>query len=618
MFKCIFICCIVIFFSDPAFSQILSGKVVDKLSNEKVENAVVYLLRSKDSILVDFARTKPDGTFKLIYPKTNEVFLIISHPKYVEYLDFYKTDTLQDNAFQKIYLTSTEKLLQEVIVKGRISRVRTIGDTIEFNAEMFKLAPKAPVSDLLKLLPGLKMDKNGTITAYGERVQQVLVDGEEYFSLDPSLITQNLNADMVSKVQLYNKKTNIANATGVDDGNSVKTLNLKLKQDMKKSFFGRMMGGAGTSKYFDNLVFFNRFNLNEKFAIYGNYSNIGRVGLNSKELEIFNDKNNVSNIGDLDKWNGGYEKMGLPIEKAAGAFYSNKWHEGDNNLRMEYRYRDLFLQGQNTSSSNIYQFLNKNIKKENTNFKNNISSNLISGIYESKPDSFWNIKAEIIGQSTIKKSEYDFIGSVVNHNSNMLNDENRQLSTISKFKKINSSLQFTKYTRKPRRNFQLTLSQKYHNESSYGFIIATQQYYNNNVSIDTQNIDQYKTNNFDNFTFIGKLTYLEPVSPKSFLILGLSFENSNSISNYKSFNKALNNEYANIDSANSSYYTFSIRSVKPSLGYTLIGAKSFIISTFGISKNFYLQKDKFQQLFNYNIFTNFYSSISVDYKFTNK
>lgn len=224
------------FFSDPAFSQILSGKVVDKLSNEKVENAVVYLLRSKDSILVDFARTKPDGTFKLIYPKTNEVFLIISHPKYVEYLDFYKTDTLQDNAFQKIYLTSTEKLLQEVIVKGRISRVRTIGDTIEFNAEMFKLAPKAPVSDLLKLLPGLKMDKNGTITAYGERVQQVLVDGEEYFSLDPSLITQNLNADMVSKVQLYNKKTNIAKATGVDDGNSVKTLNLKLKQDMKKAF----------------------------------------------------------------------------------------------------------------------------------------------------------------------------------------------------------------------------------------------------------------------------------------------------------------------------------------------------------------------------------------------
>ena len=618
MFKCIFICCIVIFFSDPAFSQILSGKVVDKLSNEKVENAVVYLLRSRDSILVDFARTKPDGTFKLIYPKTNEVFLIISHPKYVEYLDFYKTDTLQDNAFQKIYLTSTEKLLQEVIVKGRISRVRTIGDTIEFNAEMFKLAPKAPVSDLLKLLPGLKMDKNGTITAYGERVQQVLVDGEEYFSLDPSLITQNLNADMVSKVQLYNKKTNIAKATGVDDGNSVKTLNLKLKQDMKKSFFGRMMGGAGTSKYFDNLVFFNRFNLNEKFAIYGNYSNIGRVGLNSKELEIFNDKNNVSNIGDLDKWNGGYEKMGLPIEKAAGAFYSNKWHEGDNNLRMEYRYRDLFLQGQNTSSSNIYQFLNKNIKKENTNFKNNISSNLISGIYESKPDSFWNIKAEIIGQSTIKKSEYDFIGSVVNHNSNMLNDENRQLSTISKFKKINSSLQFTKYTRKPRRNFQLTLSQKYHNESSYGFIIATQQYYNNNVSIDTQNIDQYKTNNFDNFTFIGKLTYLEPVSPKSFLILGLSFENSNSISNYKSFNKALNNEYANIDSANSSYYTFSIRSVKPSLGYTLIGAKSFIISTFGISKNFYLQKDKFQQLSKDNSFTNFYSSIRVDYRFTNK
>jgi len=310
--------------------------------------------------------------------------------------------------------------------------------------------------------------------------------------------------------------------------------------------------------------------------------------------------------------------MGLPIEKAAGAFYSNKWHEGDNNLRMEYRYRDLFLQGQNTSSSNIYQFLNKNIKKENTNFKNNISSNLISGIYESKPDSFWNIKAEIIGQSTIKKSEYDFIGSVVNHNSNMLNDENRQLSTISKFKKINSSLQFTKYTRKPRRNFQLTLSQKYHNESSYGFIIATQQYYNNNVSIDTQNIDQYKTNNFDNFTFIGKLTYLEQVSPKSFLILGLSFENSNSISNYKSFNKALNNEYANIDSANSSYYTFSIRSVKPSLGYTLIGAKSFIISTFGISKNFYLQKDKFQQLSKDNSFTNFYSSIRVDYRFTNK
>ncbi len=121
------------------------------------------------------------------------------------------------------------QLLAEVVVQHKLGAIRIKGDTTEYVADSFKVAPGATVEDLLKKLPGIQVDKDGKITAQGESVQKVLVDGEEFFSDDPTIATRGLTADAVDKVQTFDKKSDQAEFTGIDDGEKTKTINLKLK-----------------------------------------------------------------------------------------------------------------------------------------------------------------------------------------------------------------------------------------------------------------------------------------------------------------------------------------------------------------------------------------------------
>src|SRR5690606_34076858 len=130
----------------------------------------------------------------------------------------------------KIGLTSVSNLLEEVMVTGKIPVVIK-GDTAEYDASSFAVEKNAKVEDLLKVLPGITVDANGKITAQGKTVEKVLVDGEEFFGDDPTLVTRNLRSDMVDKVQLYEKKSEEAERTGVDDGERIQTLNVTLKED---------------------------------------------------------------------------------------------------------------------------------------------------------------------------------------------------------------------------------------------------------------------------------------------------------------------------------------------------------------------------------------------------
>ena len=234
------------------------------------------------------------------------------------------------------------KLLETVVVSGNKGAVRIKGDTTEFNADSFRTQAGANVEDLLKKLPGIQVDKNGKITAQGEAVKKVLVDGEEFFGDDPTLVTQNLRADMVDKVQVYDKKSDQATFTGIDDGQREKTINLKLKNDKKMGYFGRLTGGIGTDGYYDEQLMANYFKKKEKMAAYGIISNTGKTGLNWNERDsygqsilgqldvdpntgFFTNDGPGGNRDELDTWSGQYEGQGYPSVKTGGLHYNNKW-----------------------------------------------------------------------------------------------------------------------------------------------------------------------------------------------------------------------------------------------------------------------------------------------------
>ena len=145
-------------------------------------------------------------------------------------MDHFSVDSArQTYNFGSINMILKSRLLKEVIIKGTANAIKIKGDTTEFNAAAYKIQPNAKVEDLLKQLPGITVDKDGKITAQGQQVNKVLVDGEEFFGDDPTLVTKNIRADMVDKVQLFDKKSDQAAFTGIDDGQKTKTINIKLK-----------------------------------------------------------------------------------------------------------------------------------------------------------------------------------------------------------------------------------------------------------------------------------------------------------------------------------------------------------------------------------------------------
>ncbi len=296
---------IFIFLTISAHAQNLytvKGVVADTASNIKLGNAVVSILNAKDSILIGFKRTDILGAFSIKITQPGAFILRVSYPGYVGYAERFALDDKKIIDFGQLHLNLKSRFLKEIIVRGEAVAVKIKGDTTEFNASSYVIEPHAKVENLLKQLPGLRIDQNGKITANGDAVKKVLVDGEEFFGDDPTLVTRNIRGDMVDKVQLYNKKSDQATFTGIDDGKEEKTINIKLKEDKKNGYFGKLEGGVGNDGYYEAQAMLNSFKKNNKLAAYGISGNNGKIGLgwqdNAKYGASGAPKNSIMSLDD--------------------------------------------------------------------------------------------------------------------------------------------------------------------------------------------------------------------------------------------------------------------------------------------------------------------------------
>lgn len=179
--------------------------------------------------------------------------------------------------------TQAPKQLKEVVVKGKAD-IRAKGDTLEYDAAHYKTKDNAVVEELLRKLPGVRVDRAGNIIAQGETVQKILVDGKEFFGNDPTIATRNLPADMVSKIQVLDKASDQAAFTGVDDGHNTKTINIITKKDRKKGYFGNVSAGGGTSDRYDAGMNVNSFSGNQQLSLLLKSNNVNKSGFSASEL----------------------------------------------------------------------------------------------------------------------------------------------------------------------------------------------------------------------------------------------------------------------------------------------------------------------------------------------
>ena len=232
--------------------------------------------------------TDNNGRFELSGIQNGEYRLLITHVNYHASNQVVKIDNDHKNIdLGNIIMNDRTKVLSEVTVTAEAPPVTLVGDTIQYNAGSFKTQPNANVEDLLKKLPGVKVEKDGTVKAQGEKVQKVLVDGKEFFGNDPKIATRNLPADAIDKVQVYDKLSDQAQLTGFDDGNSEKTINLKLKKDKKKGVFGKINAGAGTDERYQGKFNVNSFKGARQMSAIGMGNNTNAEGFSFMDVLNF-------------------------------------------------------------------------------------------------------------------------------------------------------------------------------------------------------------------------------------------------------------------------------------------------------------------------------------------
>jgi hypothetical protein len=285
--------CVTINISLKAQQPYLTGMVRDSITNIAPENGVVTLLSATDSLLISFTRIKADGTYSIKKPKDGRYFVLVSHPNFADYID---TLALTENGttLGTIFLTSKKKIVEDIIIKARVSPITIKGDTVVYTADSFKVKDGANVEDLLRKLPGLQVNRNGEIKAMGETVKKVLVDGEEFFGSDPGVVVKNLQANAVDKVEVFDKKSDQAAFTGIDDGVNEKTINLKLKSNKKNGYFGKLEASGGLPDNYDMQAMINAFKAKRKLSLFATTGNIGNTELGWDDGQKFGGSTNLN------------------------------------------------------------------------------------------------------------------------------------------------------------------------------------------------------------------------------------------------------------------------------------------------------------------------------------
>lgn len=531
-----------VFTSVISFAQIkkftVKGQIQDS-DKQPLIGASVVLLNPVDSVLVAFGTSDEYGLFEIKNVKSDSFKIQITYLGYgtLEKIIFVGGDqAIIDQG--TITMFSENNLLDEVVVKSEYIPIAIKKDTIEYNADAYRVRPNATVEELLKKLPGIEVDASGVITAQGEEIKKVMVDGKKFFGDDPKMATQNLPADAVKKVQVFDKKSEKAEFTGVSDGESEKVLNLELKADKKIGTFGEAMAGYGTEDRFESKLSFNKFNNKYQFSTLANFNNLSNQGFS------FSDYNTLMGGNAFSGGRGG-----------GGGFNSGVVNFGNNNtgqiksatagMNFYYEFSPKFNLTASYFLSYSDQNLIKHSFKENFQIENSFTTDVntasvtnrtghtVNLNMQIKPDSFYRIDLE----SSARFNATDANSTAVTLASLLsgvpTSDINQKDATNNDLTDISARGVFTKRLRKPGRIFSFEASfGTTDNESDYDLDKKSIFYLSSRFDSLLQN--QISISNNDNYRIYTE--YKEPLGKKNYLGIGYSKRNYKSLQNKDFYN----------------------------------------------------------------------------------
>lgn len=499
----------------------ISGTVYDSSGVKPLKDAVIMAVRVKDSLLLNFTRSKENGSFKLSGFDPDTLSLIISHPNFddrIFYIFGNKSNFEIEIATARLNIKSKE--LAAITIYANKNPIYYKGDTLVYVADSFKVAENAVVEDLLKKLPGLKVDKNGKITSQGKEISKVLVDGDEFFGTDPTMATKNLAANGVESVQVYEKKNDNAKE-GEDE--TIKVLDLKLKEEAKKGYFGKVSGASDMGlfedkPFYEGELLLNKFNKTQKISVFALGSNTPKSTLGFGDMAKFGLNEEMENSG-MSMWDqNSRNNSGIPQTFKAGVYFNDKiGKRGEINVNYTYYNQQLTAK----SNSKTQFFLTDSTYSSLDSIQNTSRSEA------HKINLAYNLKIDSLTTLEIKPTLSYNLGYTDNRSNNSFIGETGILSlntlvqneNDSKGLTSNSKITLNRKFKKPRRELELKYILETESNETTGKLSNRSTYV---ASVDS--IAQKKINNNSKYDHFSTVSYFEPLTKKIKLKLEYTYE----------------------------------------------------------------------------------------------
>lgn len=519
----------------------VKGVAFDTISKQPVTGATVTVLERKDSSLVTFTMTGPDGRFELKGLTNGDYRLLLTHVNYHNSNKYFSvTEAAKSPDLGTLAMSDRTKVLEEVVLASEAPPVTLINDTIQYNAGSFKTPPNANVEQLLKKLPGVKVEKDGTIKAQGEKVTKVLVDGKEFFGNDPKVATKNLPADAVDKVQVYDKQSDQAQLTGFEDGNYEKTINLKLKKDKKKGMFGKVMAGAGDKERYEGKFNVNSFKGARQFSAIGMGNNTNAEGFSFMDILNF-----TGELARMQRGGGGNININMSGEEAAAlgmgmgrnSGINTAWGGGLNynniigtklDLQSNYFY-NRFNPKQESHIQRQYilpttYFYDQNSYTDNINNSHRLNLNLL---YQLDSMNSIRVMPSLSFQQTDNRSQTDYQTRAADHS---LTNEGFSNSSSSNcgYTFRNDIIWRKKFARKGR-TFSLSLQASLNESDGDGKLSSINSFYNpGGALLRRDTLEQQNTTRGDLKGYNARAVYTEPLWKRSLMEFSIGRSNTRS------------------------------------------------------------------------------------------
>jgi hypothetical protein len=542
---------IALVFTVSSINAQVFGIVTDSANKKPIDRAVVGLViksNPKDTI---YTFTDEKGIFKFDAVPGSNFSVIISNLGFLPVAKFIPVkQPLKTLDIGNIILASRGKMLDEVIVQNAPIIVKE--DTIEYNADAFKTKEGAVVEDLLKKLPGIQVDKDGNVKAQGKDVTRIKVNGKDFFGGDVKTATKELPANIVDKIQVIDDYGDQATVSGIKDGDPDKIINITLKKDKNKGFFGRATLGAGTEDRYQGSFNGNYFNNNKQISLVANSNNTnaslfnfggggnrGATSMMKTGMSAMSDMGGMGGMnmmmqgGDFSQFGGG-SNSGITATNSFGTNFRDQWGKRVSVYgSYSYSHKNNSLE-QYTSSQNFYT---ANSFTNNQNLSNQTIGDSHRGTFnlEYQVDSFNYVKiSPSVNYSGNNGNSLSFFKYIESSGIKTSDGKNNNISN-SKAPNLSANVLYNHKFRKRGRNFSANINLG-NSESNSLQDITNLSYQYVAPFIGARNTFQYIDQQNDNHNYGVRFTYSEPISKTRSLDLSASHNNNYSRNNKKNYN----------------------------------------------------------------------------------